>query len=246
MKVGVENNLACGIIEKDDCPNRDEYRCCQRCKIKYTDDYDWGVENGEWCSIPYSCDSPNNKKPVENNETTIKNEDNSCPNVEGYPCCENCTILFSDDFDYSVNENYDWCVIPYRCNSPRNQKSLETQKCAAAGKACGGSSYPNAPNCCEKGYYCRHNSSYFHQCVKICADEGEVCGGTDYPDAPNCCKEGLHCNTDNASKFVCRNNMELCQGPGDICGGVNFPNASYCCTEGYVCKKANKEFYTCQ
>jgi len=54
---GFEKNDWCGITDLQRCPmyNKD-YKCCKGCTVKYTDNYKWGVENGIWCSIPYSCD----------------------------------------------------------------------------------------------------------------------------------------------------------------------------------------------
>ncbi|OUM61201.1 Non-catalytic module family DOC2, partial [Piromyces sp. E2] len=65
---GVENDQWCGIDDKkcngdNATPSTcfaDEkemgYPCCEKCDVAYTDDDgDWGVENNDWCSVPYKC-----------------------------------------------------------------------------------------------------------------------------------------------------------------------------------------------
>ncbi|ORX84650.1 hypothetical protein BCR32DRAFT_291190 [Anaeromyces robustus] len=56
---GEENNEKCGITKNQyvkQCPDyATGYSCCYECNIVYNDGHDWGIENGKWCSIPYSC-----------------------------------------------------------------------------------------------------------------------------------------------------------------------------------------------
>jgi len=58
---GEENNQTCGITKNQyakQCPDySSEYSCCYECKVVYNDGHDWGIENGKWCSIPYSCNT---------------------------------------------------------------------------------------------------------------------------------------------------------------------------------------------
>ncbi|ORX47119.1 coth-domain-containing protein [Piromyces finnis] len=54
---GTENGEWCGINDIQLCPKGgSKYKCCETCKVSYTDSTKWGVEHGKWCSIPYSCD----------------------------------------------------------------------------------------------------------------------------------------------------------------------------------------------
>ncbi|ORX54310.1 hypothetical protein BCR36DRAFT_253733, partial [Piromyces finnis] len=52
---GIENGRFCGITDLQLCPRGEKYKCCKKCKVVYTDNYLWGAEHNEWCSIPYSC-----------------------------------------------------------------------------------------------------------------------------------------------------------------------------------------------
>jgi len=78
---GVEKNLG--------------YPCCQYCNVVESDSYgDYGVENDQWCSIPYSC---------KGNETQI--------HESGYPYCKTTTaVIYSDSENWGI-ENNEWCVI---------------------------------------------------------------------------------------------------------------------------------------
>jgi len=59
---GEENGERCGIHDLQLCPKGGgEYKCCKGCSVYYTDSTKWGVENNQWCSIPYSCDNETNK-----------------------------------------------------------------------------------------------------------------------------------------------------------------------------------------
>jgi hypothetical protein len=52
---GIEDNHLCAINDIQLCPEGREYKCCKSCDIIYTDTSDWGVEDDDWCSIPYTC-----------------------------------------------------------------------------------------------------------------------------------------------------------------------------------------------
>jgi len=66
---GKENGKRCGVPETQLCPNGGEqYSCCKStCTPSLSDNTgDWAVENGAWCSIPYTCDkSYANAQPVD-------------------------------------------------------------------------------------------------------------------------------------------------------------------------------------
>ncbi|OUM63079.1 Non-catalytic module family DOC2, partial [Piromyces sp. E2] len=60
---GYENDEWCGIHDIQLCPKGgSKYKCCQTCDVVYTDSTKWGVEDGKWCSIPYSCDEKKEEK----------------------------------------------------------------------------------------------------------------------------------------------------------------------------------------
>jgi len=67
---GSENGEWCGINDIQLCPKGgSKYKCCETCKVYYTDSTKWGVEHGNWCSIPYSCEE-NEKKSTDQKEAT--------------------------------------------------------------------------------------------------------------------------------------------------------------------------------
>ena len=57
---GSDSNTQCCIKTDTDSSCHPDYPCCKGCEVIYTDnDGDYGVENGDWCSIPKSCNSGN-------------------------------------------------------------------------------------------------------------------------------------------------------------------------------------------
>jgi hypothetical protein len=114
------------------------YPCCQNCYVIESDENgDYGIENGEWCSIPYSCsksDLHENGYPyckntkivvytddvewgVENNEWCVIKDDESSSDCKcwseklGYPCCVGNTVYTTDESGSWGLENDDWCGI---------------------------------------------------------------------------------------------------------------------------------------
>jgi hypothetical protein len=85
------------------CWSEPDYKCCTTCDIVYTDDHNWGVENGEWCGIDDSkCGSPSGA--VECGAAAL-----------GYPCCQStCTEVYTDEYRWGV-ENGDWCGLKDSC-----------------------------------------------------------------------------------------------------------------------------------
>jgi len=94
-----QTTYAC-ISEK----NKLGYPCCKYCKIVESDlNGDFGIENGEWCSIPYSC--------RQKQEGMHEN---------GYPYCKATqNVIYTDDVEWGV-EDGEWCVI---------DKSKKTNTC---------------------------------------------------------------------------------------------------------------------
>jgi len=107
----------------------------------------FGLENGQVCGIV---------------------EKGACPGYPNYSCCKKCDIKYTDDDSWGV-EGDEWCSIPYSCFKESEKKSKKV--CAKAEEPCGGSLYPDAPNCCEEGYYCYERSYYYSYCVKEEKDE---------------------------------------------------------------------------
>ncbi|ORX84642.1 coth-domain-containing protein [Anaeromyces robustus] len=72
VEYGFEHGEWCGISSlqgKEICPDyTSKYRCCTECNVSYTgsDGHTWGIEYGQWCSIPYTCQpkpKPKDPKP---------------------------------------------------------------------------------------------------------------------------------------------------------------------------------------
>jgi hypothetical protein len=118
---GLENGDWCGIIEqnckqsnsdKTKCFTEEkgmDFPCCQGCEVYYTDDDgEWGFENNQWCGInSETCSSSNVVTPTSKCFTEEKGL--------GFPCCQECTVVTSDDDgDWGV-ENNEWCGIPNSC-----------------------------------------------------------------------------------------------------------------------------------
>jgi len=180
---GTENGSQCGITDYQLCRSGGQYKCCTGCKIEYTDTEDWGIENGEWCSIPNSCyesglPTLTISVPVATTTTTTTTAPptpeptqcaaslDPCGGTE-YPdapsCCE------SGNFCFKYFSHVHQCVpdelkseLPTGNNVVTPKK---TNQCAKAFQACGGTDNENAPNCCETGFACRRRNPKFYQCV---------------------------------------------------------------------------------
>jgi len=79
-------------------PKLKGYNCCKNtCNISYVDDDgNWGVENNNWCGVPFSCF-------------------NGCWSMPDYQCCKNTNVsVYTDNAgnEWGI-ENNDWCgIIP--------------------------------------------------------------------------------------------------------------------------------------
>jgi len=89
------------------------YNCCRNtCDIQYKDDDgNWGVENNNWCGIPYTCF-------------------NGCWSMPDFPCCRYTReVIYTDSAlnEWGV-ENNDWCgIIPNVVTTTRSTtKQLPT------------------------------------------------------------------------------------------------------------------------
>jgi len=84
------------------CWSEPEYPCCKNsCEVYFTDEHNWGIENGEWCCIADNCQS--------------SNSGDSCLSAASYKCCDGCNIVSEEDGDYWGVENNEWCSIKFKC-----------------------------------------------------------------------------------------------------------------------------------
>ncbi|ORX86249.1 hypothetical protein BCR32DRAFT_54631 [Anaeromyces robustus] len=84
------------------CWSLPDYKCCSGCDIVYTDNHNWGVENGEWCGI-------------DDKQCGGGNVDECAVLSQGYPCCQQtCDVVYVDDYKWGV-ENGEWCGIKDSC-----------------------------------------------------------------------------------------------------------------------------------
>jgi len=198
---GVENHNWCHIQDCN-CPFNDKYPCCENCKVVTTDEVgDWGVENHRWCHIPDSCKSQSTKQLP---PTTKQNQVSSLANAtcaKLYEICDGPNYLFP----YGPR-----CCEQGSCNEINSTESrcipeLQSKQCSFYQEPCGGSLYPDAPECCD-GFVCAEKYPFISVCtynipnifneikedIDMCVGEYEICGGTDYP-YDRCCKEGSFC-----------------------------------------------------
>jgi len=86
------------------CWSLPDYKCCSSCDVVYTDDHNWGVENGDWCGIDDAkCGNPSNA-----------NDDCQVTGL-GYKCCQNtCDEVYTDEYRWGV-ENGEWCGLKDSC-----------------------------------------------------------------------------------------------------------------------------------
>jgi len=100
--------------------------------------------------------------------------------------------------------------------------AAQPTKCAARNQPCGGTEYPDAPNCCEEGTFCFDYFTHHHQCLY------------------NELKETLPLGTN-----VVTPDNQKCAEPYQSCGGINNMNAPSCCTSGFVCRRDSPTNHQC-
>ncbi|ORX87246.1 concanavalin A-like lectin/glucanase [Anaeromyces robustus] len=99
------------------------YNCCRNtCSISYKDDDgNWGIENGNWCGIPFTCY-------------------NGCWSMPDYQCCRNTRV--SQYTDSAGNEwgieNNQWCgIIPQATATTRTTtKQIPSSSPSPVGDKC--------------------------------------------------------------------------------------------------------------
>ncbi|ORX75060.1 cellulase Cel9A precursor [Anaeromyces robustus] len=115
---GIENGDWCGI-DLNYFPTQmcGLYPCCKNCEVIYTDEDDgtqYGLDKIEWCIIDKTvCKSKQDPQPEPEPEPE---PEVSCTGMNlGYPCCDDCNVVYTDhDGKWGV-QNDDWCGIKSTC-----------------------------------------------------------------------------------------------------------------------------------
>jgi len=236
-KYGIENGHFCGITDIQLCSNGDEYKCCTQCNVVYKDDYDWGVENNQWCSIPDSCydEGKLTRRPISTTTTTTTRTTTTTTTTPKPSCGPSYSMcggnLYPDAPNCCEDGNFCWKSHPdyYQCipnylkeivdsytttqffTSTKTKTSTATAtptNCSKGYFPCGGTNNPEASSCCEEGFYCHQHDVYYHQCLP-------------YEDDSEC-----------ASVY-------------DVCGGSLFPDAPGCCEKGAKCVAYDESYSRC-
>eukprot|EP00833_Pecoramyces_ruminatium_P012073 jgi/Orpsp1_1/1186105/evm.model.c7180000096916.1 len=99
---GIENGVWCGIrkscnqsqqpqpqppTSSKECTGQDQgYTCCNTCEVNTTDgDGAWGIENGQWCGIRYSCGGQQRKTTTTTKRTTTTTTTKTPEPTSGVP-----------------------------------------------------------------------------------------------------------------------------------------------------------------
>lgn len=115
---------------------------------------------------------------------------------------------------------------PYYPATTTTTKTKPTA-CAKAYYPCGGNDFPDAPNCCQEGYYCNTDNPDFHMCKEV---EKEVTTTT---------------TTTTVAPTATATPADKCAAVFDMCGGSKFKDAPNCCQKGTFCLKVSAEYSQC-
>jgi len=113
---------------------------------------------------------------------------------------------------------------PYYPPTTTTTKTKPTA-CAKAYYPCGGNDFPDAPNCCQEGYYCNTDNPDFFMCKEI---EKEVTT-----------------TTTTVAPTATATPVDKCAAVFDMCGGSKFKDAPDCCQKGSFCLKVSAEYSQC-
>ncbi|ORX78358.1 hypothetical protein BCR32DRAFT_270136 [Anaeromyces robustus] len=244
---GIENGRICGINDIQFCPRGEKYKCCKSCDIFYVDNYKWGVENNEWCSIPFVCDSYNNTTIISTTPTTKTNKTSK-------------TSKTSTISTISITTTTTTNIIS--TNEP------DSTECSKEFEMCGGSLYPDSPECCE-GTFCLKSNSKYHQCIPeylreyfeeqmnsttthepnetIITTTTVIITTTTTPST-TINKTTIPSTSDAKSTTtnvtIPTNDVE-CIKAYQQCGGLNYKGTISCCEEGYFCHKNDEHYHQC-
>jgi hypothetical protein len=279
---GVENDEWCGIIDLQLCPSGGQYNCCEECNVVYTDSEDWGIENGKWCSIPYSC-----KEQDQNNTTTtttttttastttttitstitttttttIPQTTTSTTTTTTTPT----TILQTTTTSTTTPTTPTTTIPPTTTNATDFQNSTDPNvQCGKAFEMCGGTLFPEAPNCCEPGNICVKKYDTYHQCLPDYLITTTAAKTTPTPTttiaqtttttttstttaATTTTPQNEDPNTTSKPYIVTPISFDgECALKYSPCGGENFPEiTTNCCEEGSSCLAHNQYYYQC-
>jgi len=147
------------------------------------------------------------------------------------------------------------------------------EPCAKAKKQCGGTGW-RGPKCCEQGYECRQNNTWYSQCQPECGKPLAQCGGKAWKGV-TCCKGGYECrekdewysqcqppwapdngrssNTSQSSSNADQSRSQADRSSGTTtcaealgqCGGHSYKGPR-CCASGYHCLRKNKWYSQCK
>jgi len=335
---GVEFNKMCGITSAQICPKGDTYKCCSTCTVTYIDTYYWGIEDGEWCSIPYSCEDEINaviktktktkttksKKTttttttktktttiiVESTsadvETTVKQTSTVVePVIESTSAAVETTAVDTTAVETTAVDTtaVDATAVETTAveatavettavetsaveatavetsaveTSAVEATAVETSavettveptstavepevtdvpKCARVFDMCGGTSFPDAPDCCEEGSFCWKGNEAYHQCIpESLKDFTEVKTKTEVEEPTTKVEEPTTkveeptkveettTTTTTPTPTVDENGCALAFKP---CGGLSNPDAPNCCQEGFTCYHNDDYYHQC-
>jgi len=117
-KWGYENNNWCGI-DSENCSNEIPtefwseklgYPRCDNCEVIYTDgDGKWGYENNNWCGI--DIEKCSTKSTTTTTTTLVVSPTVFWSEMIGYPRCNHCNVVYSDEMGKWGYENGEWCGI---------------------------------------------------------------------------------------------------------------------------------------
>jgi len=213
-KYGIENNHICGINDIQLCPEGgDLYKCCNSCEVIYTDSTHWGVENDSWCSIPYSCGLDKQPTEDEMNETISITTTTTTTSSSSTTTTTTSTTT-----------------------SATLKPTTNNQECATSYGICGGTEYPNAPNCCEPGNFCWKKYDTIHQCIP---EEYRSIVENNDNDEPTTSSEPTLTKAPEPTS-----NVE-CSKAYYPCGGSYYPDLPNCCEPGFVCIGTNDVIKQC-
>jgi hypothetical protein len=118
-------------------------------------------------------------------------------------------------------------------------------KCAGPYDMCGGKLFPDAPNCCEPGYFCSEQFSDYFQCLPESMKPKTTTTTSVKPKTTTTTTTSKRTTTTTTTTKTAEPTPAKCGGAYDMCGGKLFPNAPNCCQSGYYCSKEYSDYYLC-
>jgi len=255
-------------LAKDDCWSTNiGIPCCElkTTKIEFTDNTtgeQYGIEDSHICGI---------------------NDIQLCPNGDNYQCCKSCDVVYTDSTQWGYEDD-DWCSIPFKCNFENNNNMIsntfttkstsstiiftstnkpEPTQCSKEYEMCGGSLYPDSPDCCE-GTFCYKGFSEYHQCIPNKFREElenpstttsilepiETITSTIEPKEETTTTTTTTTSTTTTTTTRTTTTTTTTPKPScgpsySMCGGNLYPDAPNCCEDGNFCWKSHPDYYQC-